>query len=281
VIGTRKNLTRITVAGSSVALFAGLAVPAYACMPPESAGVKPVSHTAHPATLSVAGMKAMVDSFVAHRLAALSAESANVAASTRLTAGQKADIQARVAAEVAALNALKAKVDAETTVSAIKADLAAARLAALKMHVEARIDARVAWLTAMVGKVQASARLSATQKATMLAKLQAKIDALTALKATVAAETSARAVLVDLRKAESMWLLRDRGGRHAHKGDPHQGRADKRAAVRGAMWWKDGHRAKDPNGVRVFAAGRGHASSCAGHHGFGTHHHRGGAVRSA
>jgi hypothetical protein len=83
VIGTRKNLTRITVAGSSVALFAGLAVPAYACPPPESAGTKPVSDSAHPATLSVAGMKAMVDSFVAMRLAALSAESAKVAASTR------------------------------------------------------------------------------------------------------------------------------------------------------------------------------------------------------
>jgi hypothetical protein len=198
-----------------------------------------------------------------------------------LTTTQKVDAQARIAAEVAALNALKAKIDAESTVSAIKADLAAARLAALKLRVEARIDARVAWLTAMVAKVQAGMRMSAAQKATVVAQLQARIDALTALKATVAAETTSRAVLVDLRKAEALWLLRDRDGRHASKGDPHKARSGSNAAVQGAVWWKDGHRTQDPDGVRVLAAGRGQASSCAGHHGFGTRHHRGGAVRSA
>jgi F0F1-type ATP synthase delta subunit len=270
VIGTRKNLTRATVAGSSVALFAGLAVPAYACTPPQTADLKPVSDTAHPATLSVAAMKAMVDSFVTRRVAALGAESAKVAASAHLTATQKAAIQARIAAQVAALKALRTKVGAETTVAAIKADLAAARLAALKAHVEARIDTRITALTAMVGKIKASARLSDAQKATLVAGVQARIDAMTALRAAVAADTTAKDVLVDLRKAEALWLVKDRIGRHAHKGDPRN-----HTKVEGAVWWKHGQRAHDPNGVRVVLAGRGDASSCAGHHGW--HHHGGGS----
>jgi hypothetical protein len=201
----------------------------------------PVSGTAHPATLSVAGMKAMVDSFVTERLAALTAESAKVTASTRLTTAQKADVQARIAAEVAA-----------------------------------RIDASVAWLTALVGKVQASTRLTDPQKATMVAKLQAKITKLTALRAGVATATSSKAVLADLRAAQALWLVHPaKDGHHAKKGDPrlhHQAAGKVGGKVEGAVWWKAGYRAHDPNGVRVVAAGRGHAASCAGHHGFGSHH---------
>ncbi len=269
---TRKNLTRITVAGSGAALLAGMAIPAYACTPPASADLKAVSTSAHPVTLTVAGMKAKVDAFVAKRLAELSAEAGKVTASTRLTDAQKSSIQSRISTEVDALQALKATVDAETTVTAIKADLAAAWLAALKTHVDARIDARIAWLTAKMAKVQASTTISDPKKAAMLASLQAKVDALTSLKATVDAETSAKAVLTDLRAAGDLWTWHDRHGRHGHKGDPGKAKA--------AVWTRNGHRVGDPKDVRFSMSGRGHACSHAGHHGFG-HQHRGGAVRSA
>ncbi len=268
----RKNLTRITVAGSSVALLGGLAIPAYACTPTES-DMTPVSVTAHPAALTVAGMKAHVDAFVAQRLAQLSAESAAVTASTRTTTAQKAIVQARISAQVQALTALKSAVDAETTVAAIKADLAAARLAALKTEVSARIDIRLARLQTMLAKVQASTTLDATKKAAMVTALQAKVSALTALKSTVAAETTTAGVLADLRKAEAMWLVRE-GRMGHHKGDPDKA-SSRKAAVHGAVWMKNGHRVRDPRGSGVFAVRGGHSSSCAGHHGFGGHHSAG------
>jgi len=272
---TRKNLTRITVAGSSVALLGGLAIPAaYACMPPES-DVTPASVTAHPATLSVTGMKAHVDAYVAKRLAELSAEASKVAASTRLTTAQKAVVQARITAEVQALTALKTKVDGETTVAAIKADLAAAQLAALKADVAARIDIRLARLQAMIAKVQASSSIPAAKQADMVGTLQTRVAALTALKSAVSTETTTASVLADLRKAEAMWLLRMPAGWKAddgHRGDPATSGPAHAVSVHAAAWTKDGHRARDPKDTRVLAVGRGHASSCAGHHGFGGHH---------
>jgi hypothetical protein len=232
----------------------------------------PVSVTAHPATLTVAGMKAHVDAFVAKRLADLSAESAAVTASTRMTTAQKAIVQARITAQVDALTALKSAVDAETTVAAIKADLAAARLPALKTEVSARIDIRLARLQAMLAKVEASATMDATTKADLVTKLQAKVTALTALKSAVAAETTTAGVLADLRKAEAMWLVLEGRTGH-HKGDPNT--ASSRKAVHGAVWMKDGHRVRDPRFSGVFAVRGGHSSSCAGHHGFGGHHSAG------
>lgn len=274
---SKQNLTRVAVAGSGAALLAGLAVPAYACLPADPASLKPASVTAHPATLTVAGLKAKVDAFVAKRLAALSAEAARVAASTRLSAVTNAQAQARIAAEVAALNSLKAQVDGESTTAAIKADLAAAWLAELRTHADARVDRSIAQVTALVAKVQGSTKLSDAKKAAMVAKLQAKLAALTALKAKIDAEASAKAVLADLRAADALWAWDARSGRHSGKGDPGKHK-DGDGKVESAVWTKNGHKGHDPKCDGVSMRGRGHASRSAGHHGFGGSHH-GGASR--
>ena len=120
---TRKNLTRLTVAGSSVALFAGLAVPAYACTQTDPG--KSVAAVVHAAP-TLAGLLAKVDARIDARLSALAAASTRVLASTTLTDQQKARATERIQAQVAALTALKAKVDAETTAKAVLADLRAA-----------------------------------------------------------------------------------------------------------------------------------------------------------
>ncbi len=242
---TRKNLTRLTVAGSSVALFAGLAVPAYACTQADPG--RSVAAVVQPAQ-TLAGLQAKVDAFVTHRLAELTAQTARVSASMRMTAAQKAAAQVRISAESDALTALRATVDSETTVSAVQADLEAARLAALKTRVDARIDARLSALATASTRVQANATLTDPQKAKATSRIQAKVAALTALKAKVDAQTTTRAVLADLRAAGALW---DRDG--------HDGKARDGKARNG----NDRHgKAADPRSGahgRVVVAGRGQA----------------------
>jgi hypothetical protein len=86
-------------------------------------------------------------------------------------------------------------------------------LTELQAKLDQKIGAKLAWLDAIEAKVTASDRLSADQKAAVLAHLQSSEDALTQLRADVAAA----ATLDDLRsvlKASDVNLFQHKG-RHA------------------------------------------------------------------
>jgi hypothetical protein len=96
-------------------------------------------------------------------------------------------------------------------------------LADLQAKLDARLADKIAWLDAIEAKVSASDRLSAEQKSAFLAHLQAKEDALTQLRADIAAATTAEEVKAALEAADpGIFGL---GGRNhgKHFGDRHRG----------------------------------------------------------
>jgi hypothetical protein len=94
-------------------------------------------------------------------------------------------------------------------------------LADLQAKLDAKIADGLAWLDAIEAKVSASDRLSDEQKSAFLAKLQAKEDALTQLRADVAAATTTDEVKAAL-KAADFGLFGRCGWHHGHHfGDRH------------------------------------------------------------
>jgi hypothetical protein len=101
-------------------------------------------------------------------------------------------------------------------------------LADLQAKLDAKFADKLAWLDKIEAKVSASNRLSDEQKTAVLARLQSSEDALTQLRADVAAATSVDAVKAAL-KAADVNLFRGWGWHHGncdgnrhHNGDPNQ-----------------------------------------------------------
>jgi hypothetical protein len=94
-------------------------------------------------------------------------------------------------------------------------------LAELQAKLDAKIADKLAWLDAIQAKVSASDRLSIEQKSAFLAHLQAKEDALTQLRADIAAATSIEGLKATLKAAEPA-LFGLGGWNHGrHVGDRH------------------------------------------------------------
>jgi hypothetical protein len=94
-------------------------------------------------------------------------------------------------------------------------------LAELQAKLDAKIGDGLVWIDAIKAKVSASDRLSDEQKAAFLAKLQAKQDALTQLRADVAAATTTDEVKAAL-KAADFGLFGRSGWHHGGRfGDRH------------------------------------------------------------
>jgi hypothetical protein len=116
---------------------------------------------------------------------------------------------------VAAVSADQAKNDPGRAFH--KADhLSSLTLADLQAKLDAKIADGLAWIDAIEAKVSASDRLSDEQKSAFLARLQTKEDALTQLRADVAAATSVDEVKAALKAAD--FGLFGRCGWHHHGG---------------------------------------------------------------
>ncbi len=116
---------------------------------------------------------------------------------------------------VAAVSADQAKNDPGRAFH--KADhLSSLTLADLQAKLDAKIADGLAWIDAIEAKVSASDRLSDEQKGAFLARLQTKEDALTQLRADVAAATNVDEVKAALKAAD--FGLFGRCGWHHHGG---------------------------------------------------------------
>jgi len=95
----------------------------------------------------------------------------------------------------------QAKNDPATSVKGSKHE-STLTLAQLQAKLDAKIADKLAWLDKIKAKVSASTRLTDQQKADFLARIQAKQDALTQLRADIAAATTVDAVKAALMAAD-------------------------------------------------------------------------------
>jgi len=205
-----RSLARWAVAGSAAALCTSLALPAFAGTTTDTSKARTSRSDAGPlaGVTDVTKARAAVDAMIAAQMAHLTSQLAALNANTTLNTTLKAADVLRISARVTALQALQTQIAAETSVTAMRADLNAFWLAQLKSWVDFRIDARVAELSSRLTATTARTGISAQAKATLAARIQSRITALVAVRASVDAATT-------LSQARSVWaaartLLGDR-----------------------------------------------------------------------
>jgi hypothetical protein len=126
--------------------------------------------------------------------------------------------------------------------------LPGASLAEIKARVTQAIGYRLAWLDRAQERVSGSDRLTAEQKTVLLTRLQAAEDALTALRAKIAAATTVEQVRAALRESGLRGFL-GRGWHHGWRAGGWSGWGEHRGDAAGRP---DHHSAKQP---RSTAAG--------------------------
>lgn len=123
-------------------------------------------------------------------------------------------------AQTAAVSSTQAKNDPGKALHSGK-HASSLTLAELQAKVDKKIGDKLAWLDAIEAKVTASDRFSAEQKSAVLTRLQSSEDALTQLRADVAAATTVDGVRAAL-KAADVNLCQHWGWHHGrHAGDRH------------------------------------------------------------
>jgi hypothetical protein len=195
-----RSLARWAVAGSAAALCTSLALPAFAGTTTGTSSARTSKSDAGPlaGVTDVTKARAAVDAMIAAQMAQMTRQLAALNANTTVNATLKAAGVSRISTRVTALQALQTQIAAETSVTAMRADLNAFWLAQLKSWVDFRIDTRVAELSSRLTATIARTGISAQPEATLAARIQSRITALAAVRASVDAATT-------LSQARSAW----------------------------------------------------------------------------